>query len=311
MHWFLIAMFLLLTPTTSLALVRVVTTTPIHADLVSKVGGEHVEVESLMRGPENPHNVIPKPSFIIKLRKADLFVHTGLDGEPWVPVLLKSARRDHLFPGGPGYVDLSKGIVLKEVPKRGELSRAQGDIHVYGNPHYALDPLNGIKMARTIAEALARVDPDHREAFDANYQDFSERMQQLVGQRMHLLGDQWVSRLEPHGTVPVATYHRAWSYFLDRFFLEQVAEVEPKPGIAPGPKHLAACVERMKANGARIVALTTFSNQRNGELVAQRAGGRALVLAQEVHALPGVDGYEELFEYNVEALLAVYRELGL
>jgi ABC-type Zn uptake system ZnuABC Zn-binding protein ZnuA len=303
MHWFLIAMVLLFGPTPSLALVRVVTTTPTQADLVRKVGGEHVEVESLMRGPENPHNVIPKPSFIIKLQKADLFVHTGLDGEPWVPVLLKSARREHLLPGGRGYVDLSRGITLKEVPERGELSRAQGDIHVYGNPHYALDPLNGIKMARTIAEALASADPDHRETFDSNYEVFARQMHQLV--------EEWVSRLEPHGRVPVATYHRAWSYFLDRFLLEQVAEVEPKPGIAPGPKHLTECVERMKTRGARIVALTTFSNEKNGELVAQRAGGRALVLAQEVNALPGVDGYQELFEYNVEALLSAYRELGI
>ena len=303
MRWFLIAMLILFRPTPLLAVVRVVTTTPIHADLVKKVGGEHVEVESLMRGPENPHNVIPKPSFMVKLRKADLFVHTGLDGEPWVPVLLKSARREHLLPGGRGYVDLSRGITLKEVPERGELSRAQGDIHAYGNPHYALDPLNGIKMARTIAEALAGADPDHQEVFDSNYEVFARRMHQRV--------EQWVSRLEPHGTVPVATYHRAWSYFLDRFFLEQVAEVEPKPGIAPGPKHLTDCVERMKTHGARIVALTTFSNKKNGELVAQRAGGRALVLAQEVDALPGVDGYEELFEYNVEALLSVYRELGI
>jgi ABC-type Zn uptake system ZnuABC Zn-binding protein ZnuA len=283
--------------------VRVVTTTPSHADLVRKVGGEHVEVESLMRGPENPHNVIPKPSFMIKLRKADLFVHTGLDGEPWVPVLLKSARREHLLPGGRGYVDLSGGIALREVPKRGGLSRAQGDIHVYGNPHYALDPLNGIKMARTIAEALTRADPDHREAFDSNREVFARRMHQLV--------EEWVSRLEPYGTVPVTTYHRAWSYFLDRFFLEQVAEVEPKPGIAPGPRHLTECVERMNTHGARIVVLTTFSNKKNGELVARRAGGRALVLAQEVHALPGVDSYEELFEHNVEALLSVYRELGI
>ncbi len=303
MHWLLIAMFLLFGPTPSLAVVRVVTTTPGHADLVRKIGGEHVEVESLMRGPENPHNVIPKPSFMIKLRKADLFVHTGLDGEPWVPVLLKSARREHLLPGGRGYVDLSRGIALKEVPNRGGLSRAQGDIHVYGNPHYALDPLNGIKMARTIAEALTRADPDHREAFDSNREVFARRMHQLV--------EEWVSRLEPHGTVPVTTYHRAWSYFLDRFFLEQVAEVEPKPGIAPGPKHLTECVERMNAHGARIVVLTTFSNKKNGELVARRAGGRALVLAQEVHALPGVDSYEELFEHNVEALLSVYRELGI
>ncbi len=303
MQRILVALFFLLVPIASFATANVVTTTPIHADLVRKIGGEHVKVESLMRGPENAHNVIPKPSFIIKLRKADLFVHTGLDAEPWVPVLLKSARRDRLLPGGEAYVDLSAGIALKEVPERGELTRAQGDIHVYGNPHYALDPLNGIRMARTIAEALARLDPAHAESFDASYQAFARRMHRLV--------EQWVARLEPHGRVPVATYHRAWTYFLDRFFLEEVAEVEPKPGIAPGPRHLTECVERMKAEGARIVILTTFSNEKNGQLVAQRAGGRALVLAQEVNALPNVEEYEDIFEHNVEALLAAYRELGL
>lgn len=303
MQRILIAISLLLLPTASFAVAQVVTATPIQADLVRKIGGEHVKVESLMRGPENSHNVIPKPSFIVKLRKADLFVHTGLDAEPWVPVLLKSARRDHLLPGGDGYVDLSLGIALKEVPKRGELSRAQGDIHVYGNPHYALDPKNGVRMARTIAEALARFDPGHAESFDAHYQAFAQRMHRLV--------EQWVARLEPHGTVPVATYHRAWPYFFDRFFLEEVAEVEPKPGIAPGPRHLTECVERMKARGAKIVILTTFSNEKNGQLVAQHAGGRALVLAQEVNALPDVDQYEDIFEHNVETLLAAYRELGL
>ena len=303
MSWLLVMALILVAPAASNAEVRVVTSTPTQADLVRKVGGEHVAVESLMRGPENPHNVAAKPSFIVKLRKADLFVHTGLDGEPWVPVLLKSARRERLLTGGEGTLDLSRGIALKEVPKRGELSRAQGDIHVYGNPHYALDPLNGVKMARTIAEALARLDPGHRETYDANYDAFAQRMHQLV--------HQWVARLEPHGAVPVATYHRAWPYLFDRFFLEEVAEVEPKPGIAPGPRHLSECVERMKAEGAKIVILTTFSNEKNGRLVAQRAGGKALVLAQEVHALPHVDGYEDIFEYNVEALLAVYRELGL
>jgi ABC-type Zn uptake system ZnuABC Zn-binding protein ZnuA len=303
MRWFVIAIVLLLGPTESVAVVRVVTTTPIHADLVRKVGGEHVEVESLMRGPENPHNVIPKPSFIMKLRKSDLFVHTGLDAEPWVPVLLKSARKAHLLPGARGYLDLSRGIALKEVPRRGELSRAQGDIHVYGNPHYALDPLNGIEMARTIADALARVDADHADAFEANYEAFEKRIRQLV--------EHWLLLLEPHGRVPVATYHRAWSYFLDRFYLEQVAEVEPKPGIAPGPRHLTDCVERMKTRGAKIVVLATFSNEKNGRLVAERVGGKAVILAQEVHAFPEVDSYEGLFEYNARALLAAYQELGI
>ena len=109
-----------------------------------------------MRGPENPHNVIPKPSFVMKLRKADLFVHLGLDAEPWVPNLLRSARRERLLAGGDGNVDASKGIDLLEVPSRGELTRALGDIHVYGNTHYVLDPLNGIVIGRTIASLASK-----------------------------------------------------------------------------------------------------------------------------------------------------------
>jgi zinc/manganese transport system substrate-binding protein len=301
MPWILVAALSLLAPLAAIAEVRVVTTTPTQADLVKRVGGEHVTVESLMRGPENPHNVLAKPSFIVKLRSADLFVHTGLDAEPWVPVLLKSARKAALLPGGAGNVDLSRGIALKEVPKRGEISRAQGDIHVYGNTHYVLDPYNGITMAQTIAEALKRVDPSHATVFDANATAFASQIHDLV--------DRLLARLEPYGEISVATYHRAWTYFLDRFRLHGIAEVEPKPGIAPGAKHIAACVERMKADDAKIVILATFSDEKSGELVARRAGGRAVVLAQEVQAVPGVDSYEELFEYNIEALLSALRGL--
>jgi zinc/manganese transport system substrate-binding protein len=290
-------------PGSAPAQLRVVTATPTQADLVLKVGGEHVRVESLMRGPENPHNVTPKPSFVMKLRRSDLFVHTGLDAEPWVPVLLKSARKAHLLPGQRGNVDLSQGIALVEVPERGALSRAMGDIHVYGNTHYALDPLNGIAMARTIRDALGRADPEHAPVFESNYQSLAARLQALA--------EKLRDALAPHGTVPVVTYRRVWSYFLERFGLERVAEVEPKPGIAPGPRHLVECVEQMKTRGARIVIVETYSNEKNAELVAERAGGVALVLAQEVHALPGVDSYEALFERNIEVLLSAYRELGL
>jgi ABC-type Zn uptake system ZnuABC Zn-binding protein ZnuA len=143
-------------PSFALAEVRVVTTNPTLADLTRQVGGDQVRVMSLMRGPENPHNVIPKPSFVMKLRKADLFVHLGLDAEPWVPNLLRSARQERLLSGGRGNVDTSMGIVLLEVPSQGELTRALGDIHVYGNTHYVLDPLNGIVIGRTIAKALTR-----------------------------------------------------------------------------------------------------------------------------------------------------------
>jgi len=280
--------------------VHVVTTSPALADLSRQVGGSVIEVEALMRGPENPHNVVPTPSLVMKLRKADLFVHLGLDAEPWVPSLVRSARRERLLPGGSGNIDASRGIVLQQVPLPGGLSRAFGDIHVYGNTHYLLDPMNGIIVARTIAAALERADPEHRKLYSENLEDFEKRLSALT--------DRLIERMKPYRGTSVVTYHRTWPYFLRRFSLEKIAEVEPKPGIAPGPRHIAQVADQMTQKGVRVVIVETFSNQKIAERVAGRADARAVVLAQEVHALPGVDSYERLFEYNVDALIEALEQ---
>jgi ABC-type Zn uptake system ZnuABC Zn-binding protein ZnuA len=291
----LLAARVTLTPGLAQSEVHVVTTSPALADLSRQVGGSAVEVEALMRGPENPHNVVPTPSLVMKLRKADLFVHLGLDAEPWVPSLVRSARRERLLPGGSGNIDASRGIVLQEVPLPGGLSRAFGDIHVYGNTHYLLDPMNGIIVARTIAAALERADPEHRELYSENLE--------ALGKRLSALTDRLVERMKPYRGTSVVAYHRTWPYFLRRFSLEKIAEVEPKPGIAPGPRHITQVAEQMTQKGVRVVIVETFSNRKIAERVAERADARAVVLAQEVHALPGVDSYERLFEYNVDALI--------
>ena len=296
------ALFAGLMPSLALAEVRVVATNPTLADLTRQIGGEQVRVESLMRGPENPHNVIPKPSFVMKLRKADLFVHLGLDAEPWVPNLLRSARQERLLSGGEGNVDTSAGIVLLEVPSQGELTRALGDIHVYGNTHYVLDPLNGIVIGRTIARALTRVAPDHAALFD-------ERAQELE-RDLRALTEKLTQAMEPLAGARVVTYHRTWPYFLKRFRLQKLDEVEPKPGIAPGPRHIAQLAEKMERSGVGIVIVETFSNQRTAQRVADLSKGRTVLLAQEVNALPGVETYQALFRYNIEALLAAHRELN-
>jgi ABC-type Zn uptake system ZnuABC Zn-binding protein ZnuA len=300
LRWFLL--LLALWPGAAVAEVRVVATNPTLADLTRQIGGEQVRGESLMRGPENPHNVIPKPSFVMKLRKADLFVHLGLDAEPWVPNLVRGARRQRLLPGGEGNVDVSQGVQLLEVPARGELTRAMGDIHVYGNTHYVLDPLNGIAIGRTLANALSRVDP-------ANAALFAQRADALE-QDLRRLTAALRERMQPLAGASVVTYHRTWPYFLNRFALKKLAEVEPKPGIAPGPRHITRVAEQMEREGVGLVIVETFSNQKTARRVAELAGGRTVVLAQEVDALPGADSYQALFEHNVEALLAAQRELS-
>jgi len=297
-----IALFAALIPSFALAEVRVVTTNPTLADLTRQIGGAQARVESLMRGLENPHNVIPKPSFVMRLRKADLFVHLGLDAEPWVPNLLRSARQERLLTGGRGNVDTSAGIVLLEVPSQGGLTRALGDIHVYGNTHYVLDPLNGIVIGHTIAKALARADPEHASVFSDRARDLERDLRVLT--------EKLTRAMRPLAGARVVTYHRTWPYFLKRFDLEKVGEVEPKPGIAPGPFHIARLAEKMKENGVGLVIVETFSNQRTARRLAELSKGRSVLLAQEVNAVPGVETYQALFEYNIEALLAAYRELN-
>ena len=297
-----IALFVALMPSLALAEVRVVATNPTLADLTRQIGGEHVRVESLMRGPENPHNVIPKPSFVMKLRKADLFVHLGLDAEPWVPNLLRSARQERLLSGGKGNVDTSAGIVLLEVPSQGGLTRALGDIHVYGNTHYVLDPLNGIVIGRTIARALTRVDPEHASLFDERAQELERDLRALTEKLTQQMASLAGSR--------VVTYHRTWPYFLKRFELSLLDEVEPKPGIAPGPRHISRLAEKMTQSAVGLVIVETFSNQRSAERLADLCDGQTVLLAQEVNAVPGVQTYQALFRYNIEALLAAHRELN-
>ncbi len=295
-----IILFAALMPRLALAEVRVVTTNPTLADLTRQVGGEQVRVESLMRGPENPHNVIPKPSFVMKLRKADLFVHLGLDAEPWVPNLLRSARQERLLSGGEGNVNTSVGIALLEVPSQAELTRALGDIHVYGNTHYVLDPLNGIVIGRTIARALTRVDPEHASLF-------TERAQELE-RDLRALTEKLTQAMAPLAGSRVVTYHRTWPYFLKRFKLQKLDEVEPKPGIAPGPRHITRLAKEMEDNGVELIIVETFSDQRTAQRLAELAKGRTVLLAQEVNAISGVDTYQALFEYNTQALIAAHRE---
>lgn len=282
------------------AQVKVVATSPALKDITEQIGGDLVEVDSIMRGPENVHNVIAKPSYMMKLRSADLFVHRGLDAEPWALQLVRGSRKADLRPGEEGNVDVHGGIQLLEVPTRGSLTRAQGDIHVFGNTHYALDPLNGIKIAANITSALRRVDPANTATYLKNYEAYSKRLREL--------NDRLVEAMAPHRATPVVTYHRTWSYFLRRLGLLKVAEIEPKPNIPPGPRSLAECIATMKGTGAKVVIVETYNSKDNAGFVAEQAGGVAVVLAQEVNALPEVTSYEELFEYNVKTLLEAFEQ---
>lgn len=295
---------LLVTPNsfgaTSESKIKIVTTTPTFADIASKIGGEYVDAISLMKGRENVHNVPPKPSFVMKLRHADFFIHAGLDGEPWVPQLLKTTRKPNIQVGAPGNIDASIGITLKEVPDHGTLSRANGDVHVYGNPHYMTDPLNGVIVARHIRDVLSNYDPEHADAYHANYENFDRQIHELL--------DRLEKKLAPYHNAPVVVYHKAWPYFLDRFHLVEAGEIEPKPDIPPGPQHLVDLGKLIQAKHVRVVIVDTFNPLKVGQRVAKDNGAVAIVLAANVHGIKGADDYFSLFETNIDLLVKAFEQ---
>jgi len=285
------------------AKLRIVTTTPAIASIASTIGGKYVSVQALKRGKQDVHHVRPKPSFIIKMRKADIFIQSGLDGEPWVPGLLRTSRNERLLVGQPGNVDVSRGIHLLEVPARGTLSRAQGDIHVFGNPHYLIDPMNGIIVAGTIANALNRADPSHASEFDANLAKFTHDVKAL--------SDRLDAKMAPYADQPIVVYHRSWPYFRARYHLVKIGEVEPKPGISPGPGHITKLVAKMKAQGAKVVIFEQYNPKNVANRVASRAGGVAVQLSTDVKGIKGADDYLSYIETNVNRLVEAFEKAGV
>ena len=280
------------------AAVNVIATDPTLADLAKRVGGDRVKVESLSRGSDDPHAVEPRPSMIVKVARAKLFVRTGMDLDIWVDdVVLRSGNRD-LQKGSRGYVDCSVGIRKQEIPA-GRLDPSMGDIHVFGNPHYLLDPANAITAAGNIAAGLIAVDPDGKAHYRSRYQSFDAEL------RRRLEG--WKSQLAPFRGAEIVTYHRTWVYFCSRFGLKEAATVEPKPGIAPSGGHINSLVQAMKRERIKVVLAENFRSKRFPDLISRATGAKAVYVPIAVEGEPGIDSYFELFDAIAGRLAAALR----
>lgn len=281
------------------AAVRVVTTTTDLAAIAREVGGDRVEVTSIAEGFQDPHFVDAKPSYLLRLQRADLFVQVGLELElGWAPTLIGNARNGRILPGAPGFVDASVDVTPLQVPSGAD--RSAGDIHPHGNPHYWLDPLNGHRIAANIAAGLARVDPEGAAGYEERRRDFDLRLDAAV--------KEWAARAKPLAGLPVVAYHNSWPYFEQRFGFRVVGFVEPKPGIAPSGKYVAELAESMQRDGVRVILMSTFYNRKTAELVARLSGARVVTLANSVQGFPEVKTYFDLFESNLSRLLAAVGE---
>jgi zinc/manganese transport system substrate-binding protein len=267
----------------------VVTTTQDLASIAQMIGGDRVQVEPLAKGYQDPHFVDAKPSYLVKLRKADVFVEVGRDLEiGWAPGLLNNARNSKILPGGAGFVDASTGMKILE--QGGRVGREMGDVHPLGNPHYWLDPENGLVIAANIRDAFAKNDPAGRAAYDARYADFKKQLEARK--------EGWEKRAKSLGLdgMKVVTYHRSWPYSAQAFGFEVVDFVEPRPGVPPAPKHVQELTELMKSQNVRLLIVEPYFDPKLPTQIAKNAGAAIVILPPSVGAVPEAKDYFSLFD---------------
>jgi zinc/manganese transport system substrate-binding protein len=278
---------------------NVVATTPDLAALARAIGGDAVDVKALAKPTEDPHFVDAKPSHIVTLNRADVLIEGGAELEVgWLPPLLESARNDKIGAGAPGRISASEGVTLLEVPST--LDRSMGDVHALGNPHFMIDPVNVKLIVNQIAEHLAQVDPPNAALYKASLQKFDATLDAKLAD--------WKKQLAPYRGAKIVTYHNDFVYLAERFDLEVIETLEPKPGIAPSPAHLAKVISKMKAEHARLILVQPFQNRKTAETVARQTDGVVLDIPQQPGAIPNTDTYFDLMDYIVHTLATAFGE---
>lgn len=318
--------------------IRVVATLPTYAAIATEVAGNLGDVRSIARGDEDPHFVNARPSFAAMIQRADVFISTGLDLELWVPALLDRANNRKVVPGGPGHVVAYAGIKLLDVPQN--VSRAGGDVHVFGNPHVHSDPINGVLIARNILAVLKRVDPANAATYESNTKAFEDRViRSLFGDEMvDLLGTEtlfdlalsgqfwefvenqsfqgqplservggWLGKAAPFRSQRMVCYHKNWAYFSARFRVTCAEYIEPKPGIPPTPGHVNHVIQFIEQERIPVLFAANFFSRKQIDRVATRAGIRAVIVPEHVSGETNIDDYWTLVDTWVSRLSAAFE----
>ena len=284
------------------AAVKVITTTEDLAALVREVGGDKVTVEALARGYQDPHFVEAKPSFILKLHSADLLVLVGRELEmAWLPPLITQSRNTKIQPGGAGYLDASLTARILDIPT-GQITRAMGDVHPQGNPHYWLEPGNGRRIAQAIQQKLSSLSSADAAYFSQRYADFDRRLAEAE--------KRWQGMIAPYKGLKIVTYHRSWPNFAESFGLQVIGYVEPKPGIPPSPAHTLALIEEMKRQNIKIILVEPYFDLKTPNSIARDTGAQVLVMPPSVGGVKEVTNYLQLFDYDLNLLVSAIKQTG-
>ncbi len=338
----LVAMAALWPTPAAAAKLRVVTTLPDYAFLAEEIGGDRVSVSAIVGGDQDAHFIRPKPSFVNLVREADVLIDTGLDLETWVPTVIDKSGNTRVRSGQPGYVAAAQGMNLLEKPK--VMSRIEGGLHIYGNPHVTSSPINMKVAARNIAAGLVKNDPADKAFYERNLDALERRfdealfgpelVQMLGGKTLCGLAEKgrlmsflegrdykgkpllayvggWMGRMMAVRGQPIVTYHKNWVYFLNLFGLEEAGTVEPKPGIPPSAKHVTELVQLMNDRHLRIILAANYFDEKQVRSVAARTDAVPVIVPLYVGGEEGVDDYFQLFDLWVDRLLAAAEKTGI
>ncbi|UCG51727.1 MAG: zinc ABC transporter substrate-binding protein [Candidatus Latescibacterota bacterium] len=321
---------------------RVVTTLPDYKFIAEFIGGDRVVVAAIVQGDQDAHFIRPKPSFVTLVRDADLLISTGLDLELWLPTVVNKSGNTRVRSGEPGYVAASQGMKLLEKPK--VMSRSEGGVHIYGNPHVNCSPINMKVAARNITIGLIKNDHEGKDYYNGNLEKlldkidrmlFGDELVEFIGGetlcklaekgtlisflREHEFRDKplvdylggWVAEMMPLRGTPIVTYHKNWVYFVRLFGLEEAGTIEPKPGIPPSPKHVTNLVEQMRARQIKILLAANYFDEQKIRTVAGRVGAEPVIVPLYVGGVPGVTDYFQLVEFWLDGMLAAASNKGL
>jgi ABC-type Zn uptake system ZnuABC Zn-binding protein ZnuA len=278
----------------------VVTATEDLAAITREIGGDRVDVDSIAKGYQDPHFVEPKPSFLLKLQKADLLEVVGLQLEiGWLPPLQTQSRNSKIQVGGPGYLDVSQYCRILQIPT-GQITRAMGDVHPLGNPHYWLDPDNGRRIAKAVQDKLSQMRPADASYFAQRYADFD--------QRLAAAEKGWEAKMAPFRGRKVATYHESWPNFCDHFGIVVAGYVEPKPGIPPTPSHTLGLINSMKRDNVKLILVEPYFDLRTPNSIAQQVGGAVVQLMPSVGGVKEITNYFQLFDYDINLLVNAFSK---
>ena len=300
--WLLTALLAAPATTHAQAKLNVIAATQDLASIAAEVGGDRITIDSIAQGYQDPHFVEAKPSFILKLQKADVLIVVGRELEiGWLPPLIQQSRNGKIQQGAEGYLDASIGAQILEVPT-GQVTRAEGDVHPLGNPHYWLDPENGKRIAKEIGDKFSQLRPGDRAYFDQRVTDFTSRLDAAE--------KRWLAMMAPYKGTKMVSYHRSFPNFAERFGLNIVGYVEPRPGIPPTPQHTLDLINEMKRQNVKLALIEPYFDLKTPQAIGRATGAEVLVMPPSVGGVKEATDYFKLFDYDIALVVNAIKQSG-